>query len=105
MQELHTNDSDKQIRRNIQQTYIYKLQEITRSLRQMEKEHFIKMKDLYGDDGDAILSQLENQDLSTDNVMIKLETSRSRSGEITKLVTQMNDLALLFKELSILVVQ
>jgi len=37
--------------------------------------------------------------------MIKLESSRSRSGEITKLVSQMNDLAVLFKELSILVVE
>lgn len=71
----------------------------------MEKDHFLKMKDLYGDDGDAILSQLEGQDLATESVMIKLESSRSRSGEITKLISQMNDLAVLFKELSILVVE
>lgn len=55
MSEEKRNLSDEQIRKNIQQTYLLKLQEVTRQLRQMEKEHLIRMKDLYGEDGEILL--------------------------------------------------
>ncbi len=57
-----SEESDRQIRKNIQQTYLYKLQEVTRQLRAMEKEHLVRMKDLYGEEGEIIIEQLEKRE-------------------------------------------
>lgn len=56
MSESSENNSDYQIRKNIQQTYLFKLQDITRQLRQIEKEHFMRVKDLYGEEGEIIIN-------------------------------------------------
>ena len=63
-----------QIRKNIQQTYLYQLQEVTRQLRQMEKEHLMRMKDLYGEDGEIILDQLEKREGGYFSDFQKLDT-------------------------------
>ena len=119
MQESGDKDSDMQIRKNIQQTYLFKLQEVTRSLRQLEKEHLMRMKDLYGEDGEIILDQLEKReggyfadmqmidDRQRDLIQIEEmgEMSKGRNADIQKLVRQINELAVIFKELSILVVE
>jgi len=62
MLESYDNDCDKQIRTNIQQTYLFRLQDITRHLRQMEKEHLMRVKDLYGEEGEIILNELEQRE-------------------------------------------
>ena len=62
MSEQFENDFDLQIRKNIQQTYVCKLQDITKQLRQIEKEHLMKINDLYGEEGEIFLSQLEKRE-------------------------------------------
>ena len=110
-------ESDIQIRKNIQQTYLYKLQEVTRQLRTMEKEYLVRMKDLYGEEGEVIIEQFERREreyfnlnegdekrIKTDLIQVQ-DFTNARSGDITKLVSQINELAVIFKELSILVVE
>ena len=55
-------ESDEQIKKNINQTYLFKLQEVTRQLRSMEKEYLKKMTDLYGQEGDVLLDQIERKE-------------------------------------------
>lgn len=62
MDDRFLNESDLQIRKNIQQTYLFKLQEVTRQLRQMEKEHLNRIKDLYGEEGEIIIKQIEKRE-------------------------------------------
>ena len=88
----------------------------------MEKEHLMRMKDLYGEDGEIILDQLEKREGGYFSDFQKLDTrdkqlreliqieelgeaAKSRQGDIQKLVRQINELAVIFKELSILVVE
>lgn len=56
MSEKAENESDQQIRKNIQQTYLFKLQDITRQLRLMEREHLLRVKDLYGEEGEVLIN-------------------------------------------------
>ena len=119
MQSTDDRDADLQIRTNIQQTYLFKLQEVTRQLRHLEKQHLLRMKDLYGDQGEIILDQLEKKeggyfaDLDRvggqDRDLVSLEEVgdmvKGRDADVKKLVRQINELAVIFKELSILVVQ
>ena len=51
-----------QIRKNIQQTYLFKLQEVTRQLRTMEKEQLLRMKELYGEEGEIIIEQIQRRE-------------------------------------------
>lgn len=66
----------------------------------MEKEHLIRMKDLYGEDGDILLDKLEKgeQDFFADLLdadkrrdLIQLDefanATKQRSGDIEKLVS------------------
>jgi hypothetical protein len=104
MQTTDDKDADFQIRKNIQQTYLYKLQEITRHLRQLEKEHLYRMKDLYGEEGEIILDQLEKReggyfaDIDRPSYGLKQRTrdlvvleeagemAKERDGEVRKVV-------------------
>ena len=88
----------------------------------MEREHLMRVKDLYGEEGEVLLSQLDKReqdyfaDLDVKNDrdqknrdLIQLEhfgeITEQRSTDITKLVSQINELAVVFKELSTLVVE
>lgn len=62
MGEQFENESDLQIRKNIQQTYVCKLQDITKQLRGMEKEHLLKIKNLYGEEGEVFLNEVERKE-------------------------------------------
>lgn len=55
-------ETDLQIKNNIKQTYLLRLQEVTRKLRALEKEHLKKITDLYGQEGDAMLDQIEQKE-------------------------------------------
>eukprot|EP00347_Sterkiella_histriomuscorum_P011464 403372354 len=122
MSESSNANSDNQIRKNIQQTYLLKLKEIAKQLRQIERENLMRIKDLYGEEGEIILNQLQKgeQDFFAEldikqskeqknRDLIQLEhfgeMSEQRSEQITKLVNQINELAVVFKELSTLVVE
>ena len=85
----------------------------------MEKEHLVRMKDLYGEEGEIIIEQMEKREKDYFNLNINLDAgqkqqadliqvhdfAKTRSTDITKLVSQINELAVIFKELSILVVE
>jgi hypothetical protein len=47
--------TDSQIKQNVKQTYLLKLHDITRMLREVEKEHLKRMTELYGEEGEAVL--------------------------------------------------
>ncbi|CDW72075.1 syntaxin-like protein [Stylonychia lemnae] len=122
MGENSQNQSDYQIRKNIQQTYLFKMQDITRQLRTIERENLMRIKDLYGDEGEIILSQLdkkerdyfaeldvkqaqEQQNRNLIQIEHMGEMTGQRSEQISNLVNHINELAVVFKELSNLVVE
>lgn len=76
----------------------------------------MRIKDLYGEEGEIVLDQLEKRehdyfavDAKQERDLIQLQeigdATKQRSSDIGKLVSQMNELAVIFKELSILVVE
>ena len=82
----------------------------------------MRVKDLYGEEGEILLNQLDKReqdyfadlDLKHDKDQKKRdliqiehlgEMANQRSSDITKLVNQINELAVVFKELSTLVVE
>jgi syntaxin 16 len=85
----------------------------------MEKEHLVRMKDLYGEEGEIIIEQMEKREKEYFNFNSNIDAgqkqqadliqvqdfAKTRSTDITKLVSQINELAVIFKELSILVVE
>lgn len=120
MAELYSIESDRQIRKNIQLTYVFKLQEVTRQLRQMEKEHLVKVQNLYGPEGEVFLNSIERKEedffaeldlkkdeRKRDHIVIDQigESSKARSADFERLMKQINELAILFKDLSTLVVE
>ncbi len=56
------NSSDNQIRKNIMQTYVSQLTTMTRQLQKMEKEHLMKLKDLYGEEGEIVINEIEKRE-------------------------------------------
>ncbi|TNV77799.1 hypothetical protein FGO68_gene12507 [Halteria grandinella] len=94
--------TDTQIKNNIKQTYLLRLQEVTRKLRALEKEHLKKMTDLYGQEGEAMFADNKQDQLVIAEVG---NITEGRQTQIKKVVTQINELAVIFKELSILVVE
>lgn len=103
------------VRKNIQQSLANKLKEITFKLRKREKKHYIKVQEVHDDAGSkGLRSTRDNVDkfLNDDSQMQVLEeddevdmTQRIRNKEIKGLVNTINDLAVLFKDLSVLVVE
>jgi len=82
----------------------------------MEKEHLAKFKDLYGEEGEAVIEEIEkreaqffNLDAPDDNALIELDhieaLSKQREEGIHRVVDQINELAVLFKDMSSLVVE
>jgi hypothetical protein len=41
---------------------LFKLQEVTRQLRTMEKEQLLRMKELYGEEGEIIIEQIQRRE-------------------------------------------
>ncbi len=93
----------------MQQTLAFHIQEITKSLRKQEKDYCAKRRELEGDDGPTIdKGQTSHEDLMNDAERMEFEgmeqVAMSRDAEINNLVKSINDLAVIFKELSVLVV-
>lgn len=93
------DETNQQIKCNIKQTYLLRLQEVTRKLRALEKEHLKRVTDLYGEEGEAVLDALEKRekDFLADDAderrqgLIQVEElgqlSEGRQGQIKKLVS------------------
>ncbi len=92
-----------------------RLKEITLKLRKREKKHYIKVSELHDDNTSRAMrtdsDQVDNF-LNDESQMQVLEedeeidhTQRVRNKEIKNLVNTINDLAVLFKDLSVLVVE
>ena len=99
------------VRRNVSQLLAGRVQEIAKKLRTMEKEYFTKRKELGGDDEMTLDKQLnigkinEGSNSAEDFEVQEMEqVAMSRDVEIQNLVKGINDLAVIFKELSVLVV-
>lgn len=99
--------SDEQIKTNIMRHLAERLKNITQKFKSNEKEHYIKVKEFHGDDeliaknkkldDEYFLSEMQKQD---ENLGAKY-----KDEEITNLVKSINDLAGIFKDLSVLVVE
>ena len=78
-----------------------RLKQVTMSLRKMEKDHFLKVQEMHGEPA----SSLKNIAEEGDQEMILEEENTHSSAEIQNLAKAINDLAVLFKDLSVLVVE
>lgn len=97
--------SDEQIKQNILTNYGSKLQLLTRNFKDNEKNHYIKVKEFHGDDDHAIKKrQLDDGFFAQLQEQNELDTRHS-DEEINGLVKSINDLAAIFKDLSVLVVE
>lgn len=99
--------SDDQIKNNITRFLAERLRDLTLTFKNNEKEHFVKVKEFHGDDDSTFkskrlddeyfLSEMQKQDQALG--------SKHKDEEITNLVKSINDLAGIFKDLSVLVVE
>ncbi len=85
-----------------------RVQDITKALRKQEKEYCIKRKELEGEDEPSLAKgAASHEDLMNDAERTEFEgmeqIAMSRDEEINNLVRSINDLAVIFKELSVLV--
>jgi len=103
--------TDEQIRKNIQIALASELQDLAQLLRKTEKEHFLKIKEINGDD-EYLDNRNDNakEDFLNDEGIMELDEEahiimKERDEEINKLVKSINDLAVIFKELSLLVIE
>lgn len=87
------------------------IQEVAKSLRKLEKEYYLKRKEISGDDD--ILPTKHDRKQSREEFLNDGEAmefnhmeqvAKSRDAEIGNLVKGINDLAVIFKELSVLVI-
>ena len=96
------------VQTNIKQVLAQKIQEITKKFRKQEKEYYIRRKEIEGDEGGVIKNPLiENNQFNNEDQMeleSMEEVAYSRDAQINNIVQSINDLAVLFKELSVLVV-
>jgi syntaxin 16 len=81
-----------------------RLKDVAFKLRRREKKHFLKIQELSDEQG--FRTQRERDSFMNDEVVEEEDTTqRRRNKEIKTLVSTINDLAVLFKELSVLVVE
>lgn len=94
------------VQNNVKQVLAQKIQCVTKEFRKQEKEYYIKRKELEGDEG-VIKNPLMQNDKLNNNDQMELESmehiAASRDAEINNIVQSINDLAILYKELSVLV--
>ena len=99
--------SDEQIKTNIMRHLAERLRDLTFNFKNNEKEHYIKIKEFHGDDA-GISSKNKLDDEFFLSEMQKQEDhlgAKYKDEEITNLVKSINDLAGIFKDLSVLVVE
>jgi len=102
---------DELVRKNVSQVLAGKLQELTKNLRRMEKDYFEKRRKNSLDEDILPFRDKDNlgdiEYLNTpENLELQAieEATMSRDVEIQNLVKGINDLAVIFKELSVLVI-
>lgn len=118
MQMQHEKQAhDEQIYANMQQSYYCRLKEVTKRLRQIERDQLERVKRIYGVEGNERLQ--ENEELDSleipkddgEQLQLQMEEEVSdqervyRRQEIDKIVKQMNDLAALFRDVSTMVIE
>lgn len=93
----------------MKQRLAQELQELTSNLRRQQKEHYIRIKEINGEND--FLEEKKDDFLNDDVSMMEMEQDpeedlmrKERDREINNLVQSINDLAVLFKELSTLVI-
>ncbi len=96
-----------QVRNNIKVSLACRLKDIASDFRRSEKEHFLKVKELHGEEfgsgtKEEINNFLDDTQEFDDHQLIR---QKEMSKEVDQLVNTINDLAVLFKELSILTVE
>jgi syntaxin 16 len=99
--------SDEQIKINIMRHLAEKMKDLTIDFKNNEKEHYVKIKEFHGDD-DVHTKQKKLDDEFFLCEMQKQEEAHGakyKDEEITNLVKSINDLAGIFKDLSVLVVE
>lgn len=99
------------VRSNVVQTLASQVQELAKGLRRLEKEYYLKRKEIIGEEevipmkGNRGQSQ---EDFLNDGDAMELNAmelvAKSKDVEINNLVKGINDLAVIFKELSVLVI-
>lgn len=90
-----------------------KLKDVTSELRRSEKEHFLKVQEIHGEDHFGLNSKRKQDAFLNDEAGMQMLDEEDESTyaqqiknrEIQNLVNNINDLAVLFKELSVLVVE
>ena len=85
------------VRKNMQCILATRLKSLTQDLRKMEKAHFAKIQELHGVSRQS--DELLRQDL------IEEDEALTKSAEVTQLANSITELAVLFKDLSVLVVE
>jgi len=96
------------VQENVKQILAQKVQEFTRKLRMQEKVYYTKRKDIDNEEGEIIRnSQIWNDQLNYEEQQ-ELENmekiAASKDVAINNIVQSINDLAVMFKELSVMVV-
>lgn len=97
--------SDVAIRRSIQQQLAQKLQEFTQHHRSMQRVYMEKYKQLQSGSSMPLQMPEENElENELDDLDEVYEISKARDEGISELVSNLNELAVIFKDLSALVV-
>lgn len=100
---------DNNIRKNVHYSLALKLRELTQQTKQREKELMKIMRSHYNNDqddmekGDDLLDDLDDELQVHQKERNRMQNARSK--EIEEIVSATNDLAALFKELSVLVIE
>ena len=89
------------VKNNIQIQLAEKLKKVTNELRRNEKEHFLKVQEIHGDDFFNKKQGGQDKFLNDDSDLQMLEQeehniSQHRSHEINRLVSTIKDLAVIF---------
>ena len=97
------------VSKNVSQLLASQIQELTKNLRHMEKDYYEnRMKNNLDEDIIPIKTKETSIDYLNDSasseIQIIEEVAKSRDVEIQNLVKGINDLAVIFKELSVLVI-
>lgn len=103
------NDVDNEIRKNVHYSLAIKLRELTQKTKQKEKEFLTIIRSHYHKDEDDLENGVDFDDYDDDEGQMKMKEQQriqeARSKEIEEVVAATNELAALFKELSVLVIE
>lgn len=99
------NKSDEQIKTNILSVLAMSLKERTQIFKHNEKEFYIKLKEFHGDEVTTSKSGHIDDQYFQSELQMQDSGAKYKDEEISHLVKSINDLASIFKDLSVLVVE